>query len=351
MSTTPSLPDASNIAGPFLLGYLFNYGLFGVLTVQTFVYYNAFPNDHAAFQTIVYSVYVAEILQTVMITWDAFQNFTFGFMQADSLNKMNLVWFDCCFIDGAVAFVVQTFFAYRLYLLSKSKLLTGAIIFMALAQCTGAIVAGIIAKNYGVFADLRDKVFVPACFWLGGSAACDIVIAVSTTYVLSRYDTTFNATKDLLRRIIRLTVETGSVTATVATVDLIVFLVFPSATYHMTPTLNIAKVYSNSMMVIFNSRVRMVGGRDQSKGIMSFSSQGHLGLETLNDQSRDSEMFKLRTYRSQRSGGTMRAEAEVSVGDGQTRSQLRSNVDLHAHPIQLNALEVCEMVRSGITES
>ncbi|KAF9262829.1 hypothetical protein L218DRAFT_840393, partial [Marasmius fiardii PR-910] len=247
---------------------LFNYGLYGVLTVQTYIYYNAFPNDRAAFQAIVYGVYIVETVQTVMVTWDAFQNFTFGFGQPGALDKMNLLWFDCCLIDGAVAFVVQAYFAYRIYRLSKSKTLTGIILFMALAQFGGAVATAALAEIVGLFSKIADRTFIAACpeastykFWLGGSAACDIVIATSMTYALSRYDAEFKDTRDLLRRIIRLTMETGSLTAAVATVDLILFLVFPATPYHITAALILAKVYSNSLLVIFNSRVRIVGGR------------------------------------------------------------------------------------------
>ncbi|KAF9258132.1 hypothetical protein L218DRAFT_1067158 [Marasmius fiardii PR-910] len=263
-------PEILKVAGPFLLGYLLNYGLYGVLTVQVYVYYNAFPNDRTAVKAIVYGVYLVETMQTIMITWEAFQNFVFGFGKMEALDAINLNWFVCCLIDGAVAFVVQTYFAYRIHLLSRSKLLARVIVLMSLAQFGGAIATSTLAKIIGMFSKLQHRtsvavsigfIFFP--FWLGGSAACDIVIAVSMTYVLSRYDREFQETRDIVRRIIRLTMETGSLTATVATVELILFLGFTAKPYHITAALILAKIYSNSMMVIFNTRVEIAGGRGQ----------------------------------------------------------------------------------------
>ena len=49
-----------------------------------------------------------------------------------------------------------------------------------------------------------------------------------------------------------------------ATIDLILFLVFPDTSYHATVALTLAKLYSNSMLVILNSRIRIVGGRNSS---------------------------------------------------------------------------------------
>ncbi|KAG7090569.1 hypothetical protein E1B28_009676 [Marasmius oreades] len=195
----PAIPpsDIPKTAGPILLGYLLNYGLHGVLTVQTYNYYNAFPNDPTKVKAVVYGVYILETIQTVMITWDAFQYFAFGFGDASVLSQENLVWFDGCIMDGAVAFVVQTYYAHRIHLLSKSKVLMGVIVLMALVQFGGAIATAAIGKMVGQFSN-RDKDFVAAGIWLGGSAACDIVIAVSMTYILSSCDPGYQDTKDVL---------------------------------------------------------------------------------------------------------------------------------------------------------
>ncbi|KAL0575936.1 hypothetical protein V5O48_006048 [Marasmius crinis-equi] len=264
MATTDIPPTISHVTGPLLLGFMFNWGLFGVLSVQTYLYYTAFPRDRLAFQLLVYGIYIIETIQTVMITWDAFQNFAFGFGNVGALDQMNLIWLDCCIFDGLVAFCVQVYFAFRLYLLSKYRILPVIITLMALAQVSGAIATGIIAKMVGAFSRIREPCFIPAMFWLGGSAACDVAIAVSMIYVLSRYNEGFHETRDLVRRLIRLTMETGSLTAAIATLDLILFLAFPTQDYHITPALSLAKFYSNSLLVVFNSRIKIAGSRGES---------------------------------------------------------------------------------------
>ncbi|KAG7097839.1 hypothetical protein E1B28_005155 [Marasmius oreades] len=189
-------PDTLKSAGPFLV----------------YIYYLAFPNDRTAVKAIVYGLYLVETVQLGMITYDAFQTFVIGFGRLDALNEVNMLWFDCCVIDGAVASVVQTFFAYRIFLLSKSKLLTSVIVLISLMQLGGAITAAVKDETVSVFSEVRGN-FIAVSLSLGGSAACDVMIAISMTYVLSRYDTSFRDTRDFLRRIIRLTMETGSLTA------------------------------------------------------------------------------------------------------------------------------------------
>ena len=67
----------------------------------------------------------------------------------------------------------------------------------------------------------------------------------------------------MLTRVIRLTLGAGFLTATVAIVDLTLFLVFRQNNYHTTPALVLAKLYSNSLLVQFNSRIRIRGARDE----------------------------------------------------------------------------------------
>ncbi|KAK1221249.1 hypothetical protein PQX77_015939 [Marasmius sp. AFHP31] len=267
-------PTIARITGPLVLGYMLNYGLYGVLAVQTYIYYTAFPRDKVAFQAIVYTVFLVETMQTLMISHDAFRTFAYGFGRLQALDEVHLLWFDVCILDGLVAFSVQTYFAYRIHLLSKSKIIAALVLAMALAQLAGSLAVGVITRRVGAFSQIRDFTFIPALFWLGGSAACDVTIAIAMTYTLSRYVDVFNQTKDLVRRLIRLTMETGSLTAVVAIVDLILFLVYPKEDFHITPALILAKLYSNSLLVVFNNRVKIKGGRgmesETSKVNMSF---------------------------------------------------------------------------------
>ncbi|KAF9262838.1 hypothetical protein L218DRAFT_809030, partial [Marasmius fiardii PR-910] len=257
------------ILGPYLLGYLLNYGLHGILTVQIYLYYNAFPNDNTAVQAIVYGVYAMEMTQTIMITWDAFHLFVFGFGNLDTASTFT--WLDCFLIDGAVAFVAQSFFAYRIYLLSKSKLLTGVIMvvsllslsFLCLTPKTGILYLQMVVLQFGCSITAGATMKLRSA-WLGGSAICDIVIAASMIRITSKHNIQFQNTRSLVKRIVRLTVGTGSLTAAVAIIALALFVNAFKDTgmpYYICPLLILAKIYSNSMMVILNSRVNIVGGR------------------------------------------------------------------------------------------
>ncbi|KAK0459320.1 uncharacterized protein EV420DRAFT_315111 [Desarmillaria tabescens] len=82
------------------------------------------------------------------------------------------------------------------------------------------------------------------------------------TYYLMRCDTGFRQTQILVTKLIRLIIETGFVTAVVALLNLILFFVFPHESFYTTPALLMPNLYANTVYMVLNSRIRIMGGRD-----------------------------------------------------------------------------------------
>ncbi|KAK1222345.1 hypothetical protein PQX77_014823 [Marasmius sp. AFHP31] len=283
-------PSIATATGPLLLGYLCNWGLFGALSVQIYLYYNAFPNDALKFQILVYGVYIIELVQTILVTHDVFAIFAYGYGNMDALDNVHLYWFHGCTVPGFVGFMVQTCFAYRIFLLSRSKAISIIITITALTELAASQASAFYVKRNGTWSNVaNDKTMVPAVgIWLGGNAFCDILVALSMTYVLSKYNGGFTETRNRVNRIIRLTMETGSLTALFTLLHLILFVVVPSKNYHMTPDICLAKLYSNSLLVAFNSRIQINNARgssqsDEPSGVFSINSTV-LGRTTENNR-------------------------------------------------------------------
>ncbi|KAF8192987.1 hypothetical protein BJ912DRAFT_961658 [Pholiota molesta] len=264
MSSGPP-PDFSRIAGPLFLGYLLNWGLFGVLSVQVYFYHIAFSKDRLEVRFLVYGDYLIESLQTFIFTQSAFRTFATGFGDVAILDDVGTVWFSVCVLTGLVAFIAQTFYAYRIKVLSQKPYLAALVMLFATVQFASAITSGVqlkLAKNFSHFINKQSLIVIG--FWQGSSALCDVLIAASMSYYLrSRQASGVPETRNLVARIIRLTVGTGVLTATIAVVSLILNFLPGSPTYYQTAISALAKLYSNSMMVVFNSR-RKISDVDNS---------------------------------------------------------------------------------------
>ncbi|KAF8909916.1 hypothetical protein CPB85DRAFT_1414242 [Mucidula mucida] len=264
MSDTGMPVDLVKTTGPLLLGYIINCGLYGALCVQVYLYYISFPNDHTRSKAVVYSLFVIETAQVVMNISDVFDLFAVGYGDLDTLDKIHLSWLAVPILTGLGAFIVQCFYGYRIYLLTERSWIPSVIALLSVTQFTAAFVGGIQVYLKGRFS-LIESTRTASTIWLAGSAACDVVIAGTMTHHLVSADTGFKSTHLILTKIIRLVVETGSVTASVAVLDLILFLTFPDATYHTVPAQSLAKLYSNAVLVLFNSRIKIRGGREEAK--------------------------------------------------------------------------------------
>ncbi|TEB31841.1 hypothetical protein FA13DRAFT_1614076, partial [Coprinellus micaceus] len=208
-----------------LLSYLFTYGLQGILLVQVYNYYLSFPNDRLFWKVLVYLVLFAELIQTILATIDAFRIFSSGWGKFQLLDDLNLLFLTPV-MSASIGLVCHCVFAYRIYSLSHSKMACLAIILLALLACASGLAFGIKISISGRLSQVIHAryIYLTCGLWNGGGAVCDIAIAALMTFYLSRSSTGYRSTDVLLTRIIRLTIETGVLTATASLASAILFI-------------------------------------------------------------------------------------------------------------------------------
>ncbi|KAJ7486295.1 hypothetical protein B0H11DRAFT_2015532 [Mycena galericulata] len=261
-------PTDRQIAEFTFVGYLLHWGLFGTLNIQLFLYYQAFPNDQLVNKCLVYSVYVLEFIQTMLVTYAAFETFGYRFGDLSALGDVRFEWFSVPVMSGLVAFIGQSFYAYRLYLLSKSRYLPLFIVAVALMSSIGAFMAG--SFSFKVGSDLpllHSKKNFGIGVWLGGAASTDIIITAAMSYYLWKSKTGFRETQALLVRLITLTIETGCVTAAVAIVDFTLFFAIPDKPYFIAAGVILPKLYANTILAVLNARFQIAGGRGSNPSV------------------------------------------------------------------------------------
>jgi len=278
--------QTSALSGPLILGFILNWGLYGVLCVQCYFYYVAFPKDRAAVKCLVLGLLAMETTQSLMVIYDAFSLYATGYGQIGLLNDPPLIWLIVPIMSGIVSCTVQIFFAYRVIILSGSKTLGVIITALALLEGIAAIIVGAQMEKAVFISSLLSTTFITKAVWLSGSAFCDIVIAVAMVYLLlsKRNPSTVSETQARVNRLVRLIIETGSLTALTAIADLFLFFSFPNQGYHIVPCLIMSKFYATTTLAILNSRMHISEGRNNppsaelgTLGILSFNVQENEG--------------------------------------------------------------------------
>ncbi|KAJ7616504.1 hypothetical protein FB45DRAFT_1034822 [Roridomyces roridus] len=270
--------NVSALTTPSIVGMMINCGLMGSLIVQVFHYYCAFPNDRVIAKTVVYTVFILEILHTTLMgcSSDGVFGSAYGhFPDAPAWTT----WVSATVLTALIAAIVQIFYAARLYSFSGSKIVTGTVILLALLQCASATAKATTFKMTGNHPSNGPD---PYIVWLAGSAMCDVIIAGAMTFYvriskmmnigtsthlpilfqLQRAAPVSNRVKNRLSTLIRATIGTGAVTAVGAVLQIILTFAFPETQYFAAGAWFLGKLYSNSLLVLLNARAIVVGGRD-----------------------------------------------------------------------------------------
>ncbi|THH32639.1 hypothetical protein EUX98_g1548 [Antrodiella citrinella] len=149
--TNLNLTDMNTDIAPQLLAHLFNWGLFGVLSVQVYLYYVAFPHDPRGLKSVVAAIFLLELTQTILLTHDAFRVYASGWGNTADLDSMGLYWFSIPVLGGLISALTQLFYAWRIHMLSGSYWAAGVISVVAVAQGVNEIYDGVLCLKTGSF--------------------------------------------------------------------------------------------------------------------------------------------------------------------------------------------------------
>ncbi|THU96597.1 hypothetical protein K435DRAFT_797203 [Dendrothele bispora CBS 962.96] len=210
--------------------------------------------------------------RTILVTLT--RSYASGIGDYDALVEVRLLWYTLPWTvmshiakesdSGSfwmVSCIGQLFFAYRIHVLSQSKVTydecSAIVIAFTLTGTAGGLMTGYRVKQSGRMDHLNNvPTTIAGAIWEG---ICDVLIAGCITFYLfrGRSSTTSGRIRSIISKLIRLIIEKGMVTATVATPELFLYIGFPDSTFCTTPILILPKTYANTIFVILNSRFRI----------------------------------------------------------------------------------------------
>jgi len=188
------------------------------------------------------------------MAYDLYDTFVTELGNNDAIQSIRHIWLSCCIANGFLGFIVQVLYAYRVKILSTSRFWSLGITLLSFIQLAGAITAGIGGKNIGrldVASVTESTGYI--MFKLGG-ASCDVLITILMTYYLLRMKKHTHRIEDVITKIVRLVVGAGALTSLFAVIDVILYFADAKNGSSWAFRLIIGKLYTNSMMVVFNSR-------------------------------------------------------------------------------------------------
>ncbi|TFL05614.1 hypothetical protein BDV98DRAFT_226699 [Pterulicium gracile] len=162
-------------------------------------------------------------------------------------------------MDGMTALIVQSFFCWRIYVVSGHASWSTFLFLLTVVQAVAGVVTGVKCAMINDLSRVVEENFVSSAIWLSACSAADTLIAISTTYMLlRRSEFSLREVDFVIRRIVRLTVETNALTAKSwsSDVESAADGHFPEEKLLHIPYI-FGKLYSNSLLVMFNNRMAL----------------------------------------------------------------------------------------------
>ncbi|KAJ6456632.1 hypothetical protein C8R47DRAFT_1165222 [Mycena vitilis] len=257
MSDSAPIPALDGTVGTTLIGGVLGTFLFGIATLQAFNYYRQYPKDNRILKTLVAVIWFLELGHSICV-WHGLYTMTVTFygQPAHLANPPHSLPMSILFTALILA-PVQTFFAYRIKLLSGRwpiTILCSVLTTMRFAFSIVLIEVFWTSPGFAVLHEPKGHWVYMMVVALGPTV--DIIIAVSLCYLLwkiRREGSQFTQTRRLLDTLILWTVETTTVTSVAGIMQLLLFLVRKDLAW-MVFYLIQPKLFSNSLLASLNNR-------------------------------------------------------------------------------------------------
>lgn len=250
------------IYGAMLVGGLLAFGLSGCVNMQFIVYFRVYFRESWRTKSLVIVIWLLDLSHSALVAvalWDSIIA-TYG-----DLSKIDTIpW---CIgpaieLTALITFLVQSFFAYRIYKLQKKKLTVAIpIVALSLARLIMASITNsemLKLKSYNTFFQRFSWIFT---FGLILSALVDIMITTFLCYFLRKNRPSFTDTMRIIDTLTFWTIQNGSMTSAAAIATLLCWKIMPSNRVFLGLHFVVAKLYANSLLATLNARKQIWSGK------------------------------------------------------------------------------------------
>lgn len=240
-----------------LLGVFLNMILYGILIVQMLSYFKMYRNDSLYMKLFVGYLLVVETANTALDMHIMYEPLILNFGLPDTIKRFPTLFVTEPLIIVLVSTPIQLFFAWRIYKVTRSYWVPAVIFLFSIAALAGGVWTTAKLGIIQLFSR-KPELHTPALLWFLSASVADICITVALVVSLTRRKTGFERTDSVIDKIIRMSVQTGAVTAFFAVADVIFFMALPRTALNFIWDLALSKLYSNCLLSTLNARETLV---------------------------------------------------------------------------------------------
>ncbi|KAN0127838.1 hypothetical protein V8E53_014343 [Lactarius tabidus] len=231
--------DIQNTYGCTFIGLVISILLFGITVCQTWIYFWQYSQrDPKPLRFFVLVLLLLDTFHTILCIYSVYWYLILNFGNVENLEYN--VWTMNVTINSFVDYLVQLFYARRLYIVSKSIIIPTIIVLLGTNCLAFGFVFTARSSALRVFSRYNSLIGI-TCIGLGSSVVADILIAFSMCWYLYHKRTGFARTDSMIMTLMSYSINSGLLTCTNSMIWEIFF--WP-----------MGKIYANSLLAMLNSR-------------------------------------------------------------------------------------------------
>lgn len=251
--------DLTNTWGASFIGGIVTAVLYGITTLQTYLYFMNYPNDDVPTKLFVAAIWVLDTTHVTLMCHALYYYLVSSYGVTTSLAYGVWSLFASVAVNLTIACAVQAFFTVKIFYLCRPRLrwiVTVPIIITVLLHLgfgIETVVLMFIKKQLSSLSQLTYYAITP---FGAALVVSDIFIAVALCLLLRENSslTVFPRTKQLLNILMIYAINRCLLTSLVAIAEVVLWAVNPENSWFMAVDFTIGKLYANSLLASLNSR-------------------------------------------------------------------------------------------------
>ncbi|KAJ7725638.1 hypothetical protein DFH07DRAFT_250975 [Mycena maculata] len=248
--------DPKLTLGALEIGVLISYCLFGLTTLQAYMYFQRFPQDHTSLKYLAGAVWCCELGHTICVGNTLYIMTISYYGQPERLLRTPASLLTSIIFSALVSALVQGFFSYRIYRLSNSLHVPSLFWGVAFVRLVLSLLASVEALRMVSLADYEQQWgWLLTTVW-GIGAMNDLAIAGTIVYLIYKQQSEIlpKRTVAVLDKLMLWSIETGMLTSVSGIAMLICFLTMRRNYIWLVIYVINTRFFSNALLANLNSR-------------------------------------------------------------------------------------------------
>ncbi|KAI0366218.1 hypothetical protein BV20DRAFT_1055815 [Pilatotrama ljubarskyi] len=249
---------AESFFGGMLVEIMIACVLYGITTLQSFIYFQKYQNDTPSLKFMVAAIWILETVHTAFCMQVVYSYLISNFGEFEYFLSINKGVGVTVIVEVIISTLVQAFYVKRVWIMSnKAKVLTFFIGFVTFCRIGFGIGSTILSYHYDNWVNFRAHTssLVTVSGGLGAAALVDVLVALTLSFYLTRGRTSWQkASNSKINLIMLYAVNSGAITASASVLSVILYATQTHSLVFLGLVEIQGKLYANSFLGSLNAR-------------------------------------------------------------------------------------------------